>query len=42
MNSVSPGIYLTYPEAFVPGTAMIVNAALLIVGCGVSNESLGL
>lgn len=42
MNSVSPHSYFAYPEAFVPGAAMIVNAAFLTVGWGVSNESLGL
>lgn len=42
MNSVSPDSYFVYPEAFVPGAAMIVKAAFLIVGWGVSNESLGL
>ena len=42
MNSVSTGIYLTYPEAFVPGAAMIVNAAFVIVGWGVSDQALGL
>ena len=42
MNSVSPHSYFAYPEAFVPGAAMIVNAAFVLVGWGVSNESLGL
>lgn len=42
MNSVSPHSYFAYPEAFVPGAAMIVNAAFVLVGWGVSNETLGL
>ena len=42
MNSVSPHSYFAYPEAFVPGAAMIVNAAFGLVGWGVGNESLGL
>ena len=42
MNRVSPHSYFGYHEAFVPGAAMIVNAAFVLVGCGVSNESLGL
>lgn len=32
MNSVSPHSYFAYPEAFVPGAAMIVNAAFVLVG----------
>ena len=42
MNSVSPHSYFAYPEAFVPGAAMIVNAAFVLVDWGVGNESLGL
>lgn len=37
MNSVSPHSYFAYPEAFVPGAAMIVNAAFRpLVWAGVS------
>lgn len=37
MNSVSPHSYFAYPEAFVPGAAMLVNAAFVTVGwAGVS------
>ena len=42
MNSVSPDSYFTYPEAFVPGAAMLVNAAFVTVGWGVSDQTLGL
>ena len=42
MNSVSPHSYFAYQEAFVPGAAMIVNAAFVTVGWGVSDQTLGL
>lgn len=42
MNSVSPHSYFAYPETFVPGAAMIVNAAFVLVGWGVSDQALGL
>lgn len=42
MNSVSPHSYFAYPEAFVPGAAMIVNAAFVLVGWGASDQALGL
>ena len=42
MNSVLPDSYFVYPEAFVPGADMIVKAAFLIVGLGVSDPALGL
>lgn len=54
MNSVSPHssyfakrllrlpCYFVYPEDFVPRAAMIVNSAFLLVGCGVSDQTLGL
>lgn len=42
MNSVSPDSYFTYPEAFVPGAAMIVKAAFAVVCRGVSDHTLGL
>ena len=42
MNSVSPHSYFAYPEAFVPGAAMAVNAAFVVVGWGVSDQALGL
>jgi hypothetical protein len=39
VNSVSPHGYFAYPEAFVPGAAMIVKAAFLIAGWGVSDQA---
>jgi len=42
MNSTSPHSYFAYPEAFVPGAAMTVNAAFVVVGWGVSDQTLGL
>jgi hypothetical protein len=42
MNSAAPYSYFAYPEAFVPGAAMIVNAAFVLVGWGVSEVTLGI
>ena len=42
MNSVSPHGYFAFPEAFVPGAALTVNAAFVLVGWGVSDQALGL
>lgn len=42
MNSVSPHSYFAYPEAFVPVAAMLVNAAFVVVGRGISDQTLGL
>lgn len=42
MTSTTLYSYLAYPETFVPGAAMIVNAAFVLVGYGVSDVTLGL
>ena len=41
MNSVSPHSYFAYPEAFVPGAAMLVRAAFIKVWLRVSSLTLG-
>ena len=42
MTNTSLYSYLAYPETFVPGAAMIVNAAFIMIGYGVSDDTLGL
>ena len=42
MTNTSLYSYLAYPETFVPGAAMLVNAAFITLGYGVSDVTLGL